>query len=122
MLKILRFENGGLEFLYPNTKGQAPTPRYQHTMVHYPKENLLIVYGGRNDSMSALRGTFTYSNLVLFNLENLCWMTVNAAGPNTGGARFSHCAAVHKDRMLVFGGLRDSAFVNDDMRILELSK
>jgi hypothetical protein len=31
------------------TKGKTPRPRYMHSFDHYPKQNVIIMFGGRND-------------------------------------------------------------------------
>ena len=31
------------------TKGKTPRPRYMHSFDHYAKQNVIIMFGGRND-------------------------------------------------------------------------
>lgn len=83
---------------------------------------MLVIYGGRNDTMYALKSTYTYNDLMVLNLETLCWLAVSTYGANIQGGRYAHSAAIFQDQMLVFGGMSDSGYSEDDMRALELSK
>ena len=61
-----------LEWVQPQTKGRAPSPRYFHSMSFYEKGNFLIIHGGRNDAMSessALNDTFLFVLEILKGLK-----------------------------------------------------
>lgn len=71
-LWILKSELENLRWIKGNTLGQAPEPRYQQAMIHYPKENAIIISGGRNDKIQMI-----YSDLYFLALDTLTWIKVD---------------------------------------------
>lgn len=114
-LRILKLGQKPLKWIVPETVGQPPAPRYQHTMNYYEALNCIIIYGGRND-----RAKFLGDISVLY-LENLTWMTAVVYG-NAIQPRFSHCAAVIGSKLCVFGGMNFRSYLGSDVEIIELDQ
>ena len=114
-LRILKVGQKPLKWIVPETIGQPPAPRIQHTMSHYEGLNCIIIYGGRNDHTGFL------GDIAVLYLENLSWMGVSIQG-NPSTLRFSHGAAVVGTKLCVFGGLNFQGYVSSDVEVLELDQ
>ena len=116
------------KWIIPNTKGAGPCPRYQHCMKHLPRQNLIIIHGGRTsqnvkvkenkfqsfmtkpnsdisktDSKDAPK-SFTLGDLWALKLDSLEWIKIQL--PNEEKlARANHCMSNFGDEsLLIFGG------------------
>lgn len=81
-----------MQLIKPEIAGKAPTPRYGHSMVFNEIQNIVIIYGGRND----YEKTF-FGDVHILKLNVLCWVNVKITGiPKP--PRASHCAASFSKR------------------------
>ena len=109
-----------LEWVQPQTKGRAPSPRYFHSMSFYEKGNFLIIHGGRNDAMSessALNDTF------LFDLENFEWFKVELYSETKGFNilnRCGHQSVVYSNKLIIVGGMNNNNYVGSSLMIVNL--
>jgi hypothetical protein len=69
---ILRIGKKPLDWIKPQINGNAPSPRYLHSMSFYEEGNVLIVYGGRNDNIESS----VLNDIYLLELQKLEWIKV----------------------------------------------
>lgn len=70
----------------PEIGGKPPLPRYGHSMVFNDVQNIVIIYGGRNDYENSFFG-----DVHILKLNLLCWVSVKVQGIPKA-PRASHCA------------------------------
>mmetsp|Transcript_22142 Transcript_22142/g.19686 ORF Transcript_22142/g.19686 Transcript_22142/m.19686 type:complete len:137 (-) Transcript_22142:4-414(-) len=101
-----------------------PCPRYQHSMVHMPKLNLLVVHGGRTSqnvktkkffnpstksikspsALSTPKKGFTLGDIYALKLDSLEWIKI-IYPYEENLARSNHCMArISNDSLIIFGG------------------
>ena len=119
-LKLLRYDQGGMTWTYPATKGLQPPARYGHSMVYYPEGGYLVIYGGRNDKLFQTQGSCCVNDINVLNLADLSWCTVSTFGEMNAESRYAHAADIYKGHLLIFGGLHDFHFINTGLSRLEL--
>ena len=109
-----------LKWHCPDIKGKPPSPRFFHTMNYYDKGNILIIHGGRNDSVSdnsALNDTF------ILDLENLEWMEVNLYFQLSKFKVLKRCAhqsVVFMNKLIILGGMNNNNYVGSALFIVNL--
>ena len=109
-----------LKWHSPDTKGKPPSPRFFHTMNYYDKGNILIIHGGRNDSVSdnsALNDTF------ILDLENLEWMEVNLYFQLSKFKVLKRCAhqgVVFSNKLIILGGMNNNNYIGSALFIVNL--
>ena len=119
-LWILLLGSKKLKWLNPDTKGKAPSPRYFHSMNYYDKGNILIIHGGRNDSVSenaALNDTF------IFDLENFEWMEVTLYFQLSRFKVLNRCAhqsAIFGNKLIILGGMNNNNYIGSVLFIVNL--
>jgi len=117
---ILMLGTKKLKWHNPDTKGKAPCPRYFHSMSYYDKGNILIIHGGRNDSISnnaALNDTF------IFDLENFEWMEVNLYFQLSRFKVLNRCAhqsAIYGNKLIILGGMNNNNYIGSVLFIVNL--
>ncbi|XP_071799387.1 kelch domain-containing protein 3-like [Asterias amurensis] len=80
------------------TKKLVPYLRYGHSVVNY--NELVYLWGGRNDNYGACREVFCYDT------NTLKWSKPNTTGDAPFG-RDGHSACLIEDEMYIFGGFTD---------------
>jgi len=109
-----------LEWVQPQTKGKAPTPRYFHSQSYYEKGNFLIIHGGRNDAMSensALNDTY------VFDLENFDWLKVELYSELRGFKilnRCGHQSVIYSNKLIIVGGMNNNNYLGSSLLIVNL--
>ena len=109
-----------LEWVQPQTKGKAPSPRYFHSQSYYEKGNILIIHGGRNDAMSessALNDTY------VFDLENFDWLKVELYSQLRGFKvlnRCGHQSVVYSNKLIIVGGMNNNNYLGSSLLIVNL--
>eukprot|EP00359_Climacostomum_virens_P005962 CAMPEP_0204906538 /NCGR_PEP_ID=MMETSP1397-20131031/6030_1 /ASSEMBLY_ACC=CAM_ASM_000891 /TAXON_ID=49980 /ORGANISM="Climacostomum Climacostomum virens, Strain Stock W-24" /LENGTH=488 /DNA_ID=CAMNT_0052075535 /DNA_START=1195 /DNA_END=2661 /DNA_ORIENTATION=+ len=116
-LWVIKLGTKPLTCIKPECSGKVPEPRLQHTMVYLPTQNIIVVYGGRNESET----NYFLDNVCILNLDTLNWATVTAFG-SIPSARFSHCATCYGSKMLLFGGIKHRGYTEAVMHVLELDQ
>ncbi|KAM9804463.1 tRNA wybutosine-synthesizing protein 4 [Neosynchiropus ocellatus] len=93
--------------------GAAPAPRWRHsaTVVRHRGEHLVVVFGGKNESVMFLADT------AFLSLEQKRWtqLPVEGAAPE---ARHSHSASAYQGGVVIFGGLGMSGEALGDLALL----
>lgn len=116
-LWVVRLGTKPLTCYKPECAGKAPEPRLQHSMSYLPSQNLIVIYGGRNESET----NYFLDGVSILNLDTLTWATVAVYG-NVPPARFSHSTACYGSKMLVFGGIKNRGYTEAIMHVLELDQ
>ena len=109
-----------LRWICPEVKGKAPSPRYFHSMNYYDKGNILIIHGGRNDTVSE---TSALSDTFVFDLENFEWMQVNLYSQLTKFKVLSRCghqSVIFGNKMIILGGMNNNNYVGSSLFIVNL--
>ncbi|XP_021772399.1 rab9 effector protein with kelch motifs-like [Chenopodium quinoa] len=96
-------------WLYPKVVGSNPSERWGHTSCFY--QGHVFVFGG-------CCGGMHYSDVLVLNLDTVCWTTLVITGKGPG-PRDSHSATLWGNKIIVFGGTNGSKKVND-LHILDL--
>ena len=101
------------------TAGDAPEPRYGHTVVLDHHHGQVILFGGTTDGVSALADTW----VMTLGGDVPTWMPLQTAGPTPAG-RFQHAAAFLAEPgwMVVLGGTTDGADDLDEVLVLDLTQ
>jgi Galactose oxidase, central domain len=117
-LYVVKIGKKPLEWSSPITSGQAPCPRFLHTMVYNSLLNLLIVFGGRVDL--AKTSVYTcFNDVHLLDLASMVWLQVKVFG-EVPVARSGHTAESVGSRIYVFGGVANTCYCSSDFWMLEL--
>eukprot|EP00828_Plagiopyla_frontata_P037236 TRINITY_DN4897_c0_g1_i1.p1 TRINITY_DN4897_c0_g1~~TRINITY_DN4897_c0_g1_i1.p1 ORF type:complete len:229 (+),score=30.52 TRINITY_DN4897_c0_g1_i1:1069-1755(+) len=87
--------NEQLSISYLNIKGQPPIPRYGHSaeIIHHH----MIIFGGKSQDQEFL------NNVVLLDLEKLCWVhpQIEGIAPEP---RMFHATVAANDHIIIMGG------------------
>ena len=119
-LWILLLGQKTLKWVNPEIKGKPPSPRYFHTMNYYDKGNILIIHGGRNDTVSessALSDTF------VFDLENFEWMEVTLYSQLSKFKvlhRCAHQSVIFGNKLIILGGMNNNNYIGSTLFIVNL--
>jgi hypothetical protein len=62
------------EFVSMKIGGNAPSPRFGHTMSYLPMNNSIMIAGGRNDDLCKQNITPLLNDLHLFLLDQKVWI------------------------------------------------
>ena len=99
------------EFVNMKIGGNAPSPRFGHTMSYLPMNNSIMIAGGRNDDLCKQNITPLLNDLHLFLLDQKVWIQVKYSF-NSDRMDYigNHCMSVISDgetyeRVLIFGGI-----------------
>jgi len=102
-----------------NGFGKPPPPRYAHTACSI--NNLLFIFGGRDDFSHKAGEDMSLNDLHVFNVETLMWLKVDTMGTPPAG-RWGHCMVSIASKVLIFGGMTLSNFLSSDIYCLETNK
>ena len=117
---ILLLGQKSLRWINPEIKGKAPSPRYFHSMNYFDKGNILIIHGGRNDTVSessALSDTF------VFDLENFEWMHVTLYSQLNNFKVLNRCAhqsVIFGNKLIILGGMNNNNYIGSSLFIVNL--
>ena len=121
-LYILKINKQIPEWTSPEVDGIPPLPRYGHTMNYYPEMKIIIIFGGRNDKNFLLSGSFNLNDICILSVsDKLKWINIKIIG-NAPRPRYSHCAEIFDDSLIVFGGIKDAGYCTSELHILELNQ
>ena len=98
--------------------GKPPTARHSHSINFISKLGIVVIYGGRNDTL----GKFpVLSDVWLIKLHNMNYQEVLIGGLNMPNPRCSHASFVNETELIICGGqgegfryLKDIEKVNFD--------
>jgi len=99
------------EFIPIKTSGEAPCPRFGHTMSYLPINSAIVIAGGRNDSLCKENVTPLLNDIHLFLLDQKVWIKVKFSF-NSNKLDFigNHTMGVLTDgdsfeKIVIFGGI-----------------
>ena len=101
-------------FEIPEIRGLGPSPRIEASMNFNSENNLIVIYGGRNDIKNEV-----YNDIVLLDMENMSWIHTKFWGEKPL-KRSEHNAVVISNKLFVFGGVNNYNFFNFDFTIFNL--
>ena len=67
------------EFITIKSGGQAPCPRFGHTMSYLPCNSAIVIAGGRNDNLCRENVTPLLNDIYLFLLDQKVWIKVKTS-------------------------------------------
>ena len=111
--------NERLKWIIPETYGIPPTPRYMHSINFMPKSNMIVVFGGRNDSLYKSSGKCFLNDVCLLSLDSLTWVTIQTFG-DIPSPRCFHAAEVLENSLIIMGGI-GTEVINSKLYILEIN-
>lgn len=85
-----------MQLIRPEIMGQAPIPRCGHTIIYNEYQNIVIIYGGRNDYEKQF-----FSDIHILKLNVLTWVSVKPFGA-IKTPRASHCACSYSKIIEIF--------------------
>lgn len=102
-----------------NFSGQPPCPRSGATMIHInikkTNNQMLVLYGGRNDKIYATTGSVALNDICLFNINLSQWESIAMFG-QLPMSRWKHAMVAMnsqqstKDGFMIFGGTNLSCY------------
>ncbi len=114
-LKVLRIGKRPLDFVTIKTKGYTPLPRMNATLNFYEHLNLLILVGGKDDSL----GKLFYNDIHVFDLENFTWINVKILD-KLPTERAEHSSVIHGNKIFIFGGINMNKYLGSDFYVINL--
>jgi Galactose oxidase, central domain len=103
-----------MEWIYPQTMGKAPSPRYKHSGNFMQSSKALVIYGGFNDQIYL-------NDVFFFNMDNLSWVECRLHNSPIFG-RASHCSLSHGSKLFILGGINNQGYLNADMMVVEFDQ
>lgn len=119
-LYIITIGKSILKWIVPKVAGKPPSPRYGHSMNYYPDRSILVVFGGRNDSNFDKYGHSYMNDVWILYLEKLTWCRWDTQCSFAPLQRYSHCAELAENAVVVFGGLSEENYCNAEIYALDL--
>lgn len=98
--------------------GKHPPPRHGHTIDFIPKLGIVVIYGGRNDSLGAHP---ILGDLWLIRLHSMEYQNVLVGGSNMPNPRCNHCSFVNGTELIVCGGQGDGFRFLKDLEKINLN-
>jgi hypothetical protein len=117
---VIRICRKPLEKIILNISGIQPPPRSHASLNFYENLNVLILHGGRNDKFK--KGV-CYNDFWILDLELLQWSklsTYDGISKNAVEARADHCAIIHNNNLIIFGGSNESNFLGSELLLVNL--
>lgn len=118
-LFLLKIGNKNLQWTLPETNGQPPSPRFSHSMNFNEKLEILVIFGGRVDTVNTNHYT-CFNDVFLLRVKDLTWVTVKVLG-NVPAPRSGHCCASYGSKIFMFGGITNAAYCSSHLYVLELN-
>ena len=119
-LYVLLIGKTNLKWVVPNISGKPPSPRYGHSMNYYPDQNIMVIFGGRNDENFSKYGESCLNDVWLLYLEKFIWCKWDPPCGFIPIARYTHCSELCGHSIMIFGGLSKHNYCNADIYKLEL--
>ncbi|CAD8175850.1 unnamed protein product [Paramecium octaurelia] len=116
-LRIVQFGFKPIKITKVKTKGQAPLARYSHSMNYFRQTNVIIIYGGRNDSK---QGNIL-NDIFVLQIQQFSWSQVQQIQQLKHG-KCRHSSVSIDSKILIFGGYAQHVFANADIQLLELDQ
>ncbi|CAI2359222.1 unnamed protein product [Moneuplotes crassus] len=109
------------------TAGKQPAARYMHSMGYMEESESLVLFGGLQArtpdfygrNLTKDFGGYYLRDLWLFHVPMCQWCEVRLEGDTLEG-RYSHCSAVYRNKIVIFGGLSQSGLSKRVTHLIEL--
>jgi N-acetylneuraminic acid mutarotase len=112
---VLRVGRKPCEWTHLKINGNPPLPRANASMNFFQNLNILVIAGGKNDSIKRC----IFNDVFVLDLENLYWIKA-ATYPVQPKERTGHRAAVFNSQLFILGGNNIKKFLSMDFFVLDL--
>ena len=119
-LFVIKLGQKPLKWNIIDAKGKPPSPRYFHSMNYYEKGNILIIHGGRNDTISE---TNALSDTYIFDLENQEYTQVELYSQLQSFKVLSRCghqSVIYCNKLIILGGMNNNNYIGSLLFIVNL--
>jgi N-acetylneuraminic acid mutarotase len=118
-LFLLKIGMKHLMWTTPETVGQPPSPRFSHSMNFNEKLDVVVIFGGRVDTVNTNHYT-CFNDVFLLRVKDLTWVTVKVLG-NVPPPRSGHSTASYGSKVFMFGGITNAAYCSSHLYVLEIN-
>jgi hypothetical protein len=113
-VRVLKFAKKQLEWTLLSIEGKPPEPRVSACMNFFEELNIIIINGGKNDFKSIYM-----NDIFVLDLEHHLWIKVGVI-ENLPMERAEHCSCVYKNKLYIFGGIKEKKFLGSDLYVLNI--
>lgn len=110
------------QWKYPTVKGTPPVARYNHSTLFYEPLGLLVIYGGKNETLFGSTKDICLNDIKILHLEHMILAETTSFGHRPQVGRYHHSVASFGTKMLVFGGVELYQYADEEVKFVELSK
>lgn len=112
---VLRVGRKPCEWIHLKISGNPPLPRANASMNFYQNLNILILTGGKNETLKHA----IFNDIYVLDLENLYWIRATTF-PFKPKGRTGHKAAIYNNQLYILGGNNINKFMSMDFFVLDL--
>ncbi|CAD8088588.1 unnamed protein product [Paramecium primaurelia] len=116
-MALLKLDQPNNPWVIPETFGKQPDPRIQHTASYVQEMNIIIIFGGRDDS----RSHPYFNDLFAYKICEKEWVQLDIYG-NIPRPRASHSAVAYKSQVLYFGGVSMNGYLEFSVNVAEFNQ
>ncbi|CAD8175841.1 unnamed protein product [Paramecium pentaurelia] len=116
-MALLKLDQPNNPWVIPETSGKPPLPRIQHTASYVQDMNIIIIFGGRDDS----RSHPYFNDLFAYKICEKEWVQLDVYG-NVPRPRASHSAVAYKSQVLYFGGVSMNGYLEFSVNVAEFNQ
>ncbi|KAL4463779.1 hypothetical protein ABPG72_022833 [Tetrahymena utriculariae] len=108
-----------VDWIIPETSGQSPHPRFQHSMIFNYYVKGIVLFGGVNDE--ANMPEYAFSDVWILQLNNLNWIQITVSS-QSNRHRFAHSFTSIDERIFIFGGASNQSYTDCELYVLEMNQ
>ncbi len=112
---VLRVGRKPCEWIHLKIRGNPPLPRASAKLNFYQNLNILILSGGKNESIKKS----IFNDIFVLDLENLNWIKASTY-PIIPKERTGHGAIIVNNQLIILGGNNIKRFLSMDIFLLDL--
>ncbi|CAD8082197.1 unnamed protein product [Paramecium sonneborni] len=116
-MALLKLDQPNNPWVIPETMGKQPLSRIQHTASYVQDMNIIIIFGGRDDS----RSHPYFNDLFAYKICEKEWVQLDIYG-NIPRPRASHSAVAYKSQVLFFGGVSMNGYLEFSVNVAEFNQ
>ena len=113
-LRVLRVGRRPCEWVQPNIGGKGPQGRLNAKMNFYKKLNIIILHGGRNDSLRPI----VSSEFFIIDMERLVWVRVGTTDRPKERTEFE--SVINNEKLIILGGINSTQYNKMDLCLIDL--
>ena len=112
---ILKLGKKPCEWIYPKTNGISPVPRIMAKINYYQDLSILILHGGRNDSIKKS----IFNDIFVLDLMTLNWIQTSTY-PSVPKDRSEHSSVVYNNQIFILGGINLKKYYPMDFFVINV--